>query len=383
MLLAILAAAVGAVVVIGYLLTVIDFLGRVRTFWRRHVLKRREPEAATKDDVARVEQAVDDLRSRLSKYLDGLPQATPEVRDPFQQGQRLQQAEQHEAAIAEFQKAFEVAENDSQRCALHILIGNSFLLLSRPAEAEGHYRQALAAAGRAKDPRGQAAALGGLGNVCSHRGQPGDLDKAEQHHKKALAIHQQIGDKLDQAQDLGNLGNVYFQRGQPGDPDKAEQHHKKALAIDEEVGNRLGQAQDLGNLGIVYFQRGQPGDLDKAEQHFKKALRISTEIGNRLGQAIVLGNLGLVYAERGELDKAEDRFKKALAIHEEIGNRLGQAQQLGNLGVLQAQRRNAPGALRYSREARRIFAEVGASAELRKTDEFIQVLEAAGSPTEP
>ena len=340
MLLAILAAAVGAVVVIGYLLTVIDFLGRVRTFWRRHVLKRREPEAATKDDVARVEQAVDDLRSRLSKYLDGLPQATPEVRDPFQQGQRLQQAEQHEAAIAEFQKAFEVAENDSQRCALHILIGNSFLLLSRPAEAEGHYRQALAAAGRAKDPRGQAAALGGLGNVCSHRGQPGDLDKAEQHHKKALAIHQQIGDKLDQAQDLGNLGNVYF-------------------------------------------QRGQPGDLDKAEQHFKKALRISTEIGNRLGQAIVLGNLGLVYAERGVLDKAEDRFKKALAIHEEIGNRLGQAQQLGNLGVLQAQRRNAPGALRYSREARRIFAEVGASAELRKTDEFIQVLEAAGSPTEP
>jgi len=315
----------------------------------------------------------------LNVYTDGLPQAEPEVRDPFEEGLRLQQDEQHQAAIAAFENAFAAAENDSQRCALHVLIGNSFLHLSRPTEAEGRYSEALQAAQRANDTKGQGAALGGLGNVYSHRGQPGDLDKAEQHHKKALAIHQQMGDKLDQAQDLGNLGNVYFLRGQPGDIDKAEQHHKKALAISRKMRNRLGEAQDLANLGSVYFQRDQPGDLDKAEQHFKKALQISREIGSTLGQATLLGNLGNVYAHRGEADRAEEHYKKALDIQGQIGDRLGQARQLGNLGLLHRDT-DRDQALRYLRQARRIFADIGASAQLKKTDEFVAGLEATIPP---
>jgi tetratricopeptide (TPR) repeat protein len=273
----------------------------------------------------------------VNVYYDGLPQAEPKVRDPFQEGRRLQEAGQHETAIAQFEKALALADNDSQRCALHILIGNSFIDLSRFPEAEGHYGEGLVLARRASDTQGQGAAFTGLGNVCLLRGGPGDLDKAEQHHKRALAISRKMR-------------------------------------------NPLGEAQDLANLGMVYFQRGQPGDLGRAEQHFKKALRISTEIGSSLGQAIVLGNLGLVYVRQGELDKAGDRFEKALAIHEEIGNRLGQAQQLGNLGLLQAQRGNAPLALDRLGRARDLFAQVGARAELEKTIANIKALERARPP---
>jgi tetratricopeptide (TPR) repeat protein len=189
--------------------------------------------------------------STVNVYYDGLPQAKGQVHDHFEEGERLQDADQHDAAIREFEKAFAAAENDRQRCALHLLIGNSFLLTSRLAEAEGRYREALDAAQRAED---------------------------------------------------------------------------------------------------------------------------------REGRAVALGNVGGVHYIRGELDKAEEHYKKALAIDEEIGNRLGQANQLRNLGVLQAQRGNAPDALRYLHDARRIFAEAGASADVDKTDRLIERLEGASPP---
>jgi len=287
----------------------------------------------------------------LNIYLDGLPEAKPEVRDPFEEGRRLQNAEQHEAAIAEFEKAFAAAKNDSQRCALHILIGNSLAALSRLPEAEGHYRQALAGAEKADDEEGQAAALGNLGLVYAARGQ---LDKAEEHLMKALAIHEEIGDRLGQGQDLGNLGTVYGRRGQLA---QAEEHHRRALAIDEEIGGRLGQAEDLANLGTVYAERGE---LDKAEEHHKKALAIFEETGNRLGQAQDLTNLGNIYDERGELDKAEEYHRRALAIDEEIDHRLRQAEGLVNLGLLAARRRDGHRARElFQQAAQTLLQQVG------------------------
>ena len=308
----------------------------------------------------------------VNVYYDGLPQAPPQVRDPFEEGERLQDAEQHEAAIAEFEKAFAAADNDSQRCALHTLIGNSFLHTSRLPEAEGRYREALGLARKAQNRDGEAAALMGLGLIYADKSQ---LAKAEEHYKRALAIHGEIGDRLGQANTLGNLGLVYRRRGEL---DKAEEHHKEALAIFEEIGNRLGQANDLGNLGLVYARQGE---LDKAEKHYKEALAIDEEIGNRLGQAAALANLGLVYARRGELDKAEQHSKKALAIEEEIGNRLGQAQNLGNLGVLAAERGQLDSARELLGQAQALYKETGAGGRGPETvREALEHLEATSPP---
>lgn len=169
----------------------------------------------------------------VNVYVDGLPRAGAPVRDPFEEGRRLQSAEQHESAIAEFEKAFAAAENDSQRCALHILIGNSFLTLTRIVQAESEYRQALDVAERSGDRKGAARALGNLGLIYRRIGK---LAKARAYHEKALRIDQDIGNKPGQGSTLGNLGLVYRQQG---DLDKAEEYHKKSLELHREIGNRL------------------------------------------------------------------------------------------------------------------------------------------------
>lgn len=246
----------------------------------------------------------------LNIYVDDLPQAKPEVRGHFQEGHRLSREERHEAAVLEFEKAFAAAENDSQRCALHILIGNSYCKLGRAPEAEGHYRHALDAAARAGDQKGRANALGNLGIVHESRR---ESDKAEEYHRSALAVFQEIGDPVGQAQALCNLGFVYTDRGEF---DRAEEHSKRALALFEGMGNLVGQAHALSGLGLIYLRRGE---LGKAEEFFKRALDIAEGMGEKLGQAILLSNLALVAERRAEPGKARYLLAGAKALYEALG----------------------------------------------------------------
>jgi len=188
----------------------------------------------------------------LNLYVDGLPQAAPAVRDRFEEGQRLQDAHEHDKAIAEFQAALATADTDSRRGALHLHMGISHYLSGRLPQAEGNYMEALRLFRAAADEEGRAAALGNLGLVYHDRG---DLAKAEEHHKQALEIDRRIDNPPGQAQDLGNLGNVYADRG---DLERAEEHYRQALEVFRRIDNPLGQANQLGNLGLLAEERGQP-----------------------------------------------------------------------------------------------------------------------------
>jgi tetratricopeptide (TPR) repeat protein len=310
----------------------------------------------------------------VNVYYDGLPQAKAAVRDPFEEGERLQGADQHEAAIAQFENAFAAAEDDSQRCALHIFVGNSLFHLSRLAEAEGRYREALHAAQRVNDSHGQAAALGGLGNVYAVRGDPRN---AEAHYRMGLEIDTRIENRPGQATALGNLGNVY---AEAGDLDKAEGYYKQALQMDRDIDNPLGQAKHLVNLGNIYAERGRPSDFRKAEKYLSQGLALYTNLESPRGQLAALGNLGSLYARRGQHGKARLTINKALDIARQIRDRLIEAQNLGNLGLLHRDTGDPDEALRYLREAHRIFAEVGASPELEKAGKLIARIEAATPP---
>jgi hypothetical protein len=65
------------------------------------------------------------VHGTLNYYADGLPQAAPEVRDHFEEGQRLQKAFKHEQAIPEFHATLATADTDARRGALHLYIGVS------------------------------------------------------------------------------------------------------------------------------------------------------------------------------------------------------------------------------------------------------------------
>ena len=206
-------------------------------------------------------------------YLDGLPDAPPKIRDPFLEGQRLEKESKYREAIRRYEQCFQAETTASEYTALHGLIGNCFFRLSELEEAEGHYREAEAAAKEAQDKEGLAAALGNIGNIYLTKG---DLDKALDYHQQALKINKEIGRKEGEASDLGNIGIIYKTKGEL---DKALDYHQQALNIDKEMGNREGEASNLGNIGLVYAEKGKP---DKALEYLEQALKIFERIGAKI-----------------------------------------------------------------------------------------------------
>jgi tetratricopeptide (TPR) repeat protein len=365
-------AAATAITIVAGTITIIAEL-----VWKpiRGLLHRHDPHVATTRDTDAIAQQIRELEGKIGRgaeYVDGLPEAVNEkLRAAYQEARLLQlegyaaqNAHKHKEAIEHFTRALELAENDSQRAALHILRGNSYASISEYGEAEADYQETLKLAERispAEDAaQARAVALGDLGLVYADRS---ELEKAEEHYKKALEIDREIGDRLGEAKDLDNLGTVYGQRGGPGDLAKAQEHFKQALETHREISDRRGEAAALGNLGIVYRRRGE---REKAEKHLTEALDIQRGIGDRLGEARQLGNLGNVYKDRGgpgDLDKAEKHYKRALEIDREIGNRRGEAADLGNLGLLYTERGDLVKAKEYFQQAQALYLEIGTGGE--------------------
>ena len=220
-----------------YVVAALVTIGTPSYFIIRWLVRRRRGTDSGRDVVRQiVEEAVRPIKdelSRVTEYLDGLPEAPPKIRDPFDEGRKLQRDNKYREAIKQYEACLQPETNDSQRAALHILIGNCFLSLSELAEAEGHYRQAEKVAKEVDDREGLAAALGNIGLIYQTKG---DLDKALDYHQQSLNIEREIGEKEGEASQLGNIGLIYCLKGEP---DRELEYLEKALKIFKEIGAKI------------------------------------------------------------------------------------------------------------------------------------------------
>jgi len=248
-----------ALTIFGIVLgSIIGIVGLVATIYFGSRALRQKANAPTEAVKKAVEEAIKPVReelARVAEYLDGLPDATPKIRDPFLDGQILEKEYKYSEAIKHYEACFQAETTASQRAALHILIGNCYARLSELEEAQGHYKEAEATARQAKDNEGRAIALGNIGIIYKTKG---ELDKALDYLKQSLKIDQEIGRRDGEAADLGNIGTIYATNGEL---DKALDYFQRSLKIDQEIGLREGEAADLGNIGIIYKTKGE---LDKA-----------------------------------------------------------------------------------------------------------------------
>jgi tetratricopeptide (TPR) repeat protein len=219
------------------------------------------------------------------------------------------------------------------------------------------------AAVAARDLRGQASALRGLGGVHSRMGDiPASLARlgealiiyrdlndwrgagralielgiaqrvagatADSHASltEALGIYQRLGDRLGEAAALNELSSV---RWQTGPISEAERHVLGALAIFRDLDNRQGQAAALLYLGNVQLTMGALAD---AEASFREA----GTIGVRLHHPVLVANsllyLGDVQRVAGQLDDARESLESAHKIYERISHLQGRATSLAYLG---------------------------------------------------
>lgn len=194
---------------------------------------------------------------------------------------------------------------------------------------------ALAAAKRAGDAAGEAAALDVLGLIHYNLG---DFRQAISCHTKALALARTEGDAAAEAGTLHNLGRASMHLG---DPSGATRYHEQALVINRRIGSRHGEAITLNYIGSAALALGQP---ETARSYTTRALRLAREIGARYVEVRSLNGLGLVHwaAHRSHgsvpgpccwwsvdhYRSAERYFREALDLAKEIGFSYGEASVL-------------------------------------------------------
>ena len=164
-------------------------------------------------------------------------EATEKTANLLTEAVELQRQRREREAIERFLTAYDMELPPVANAELHLLAGNGFARLSEFEQAEGQYRQALAATKEAGDPKGQANALAALAAVYESRG---DLAKAKDYLDQALAIidqalaiNDEIGAILVKAQTLVDLGRVAEKRD---DGKKAVALLEEAVALYEAAG---------------------------------------------------------------------------------------------------------------------------------------------------
>ncbi|MFO7637933.1 MAG: tetratricopeptide repeat protein, partial [bacterium] len=242
--------------------------------YRRTASKRQvevvQKDMATKDQVEGVRKdmcaRIDALSTALGAqlYADGLPTASPPVRDPFKLGLTAMERYKWDEAIGHFKDAAKHASG-TQLVALFNLIGICHYTPGRWPEALEDWEESERLARRFGDRKGEAAALGNIGVIWQNKG---ELDKALEYQEKALKVLEELGAKQEQASVLGNIGLIWQNKGEL---DKALGYQEKALKMRRELGMKLEEAQALGNIGLIWKGRGE---LDKALEYHEKSLAI-------------------------------------------------------------------------------------------------------------
>ena len=303
---------------------------------------------------------------RIFQYIDGLPQAKKEVKEPFEAAREALADYELDRAMMHLQLALKKADEPEQRTALLIIMGHAECNRGNYDSAMRDFEEALKIAKKSKDLAGQCWALNGLASIHYHTG---ELDKAERYHLEAIEIAR-FGNFDRAKQSLSaNLCNIGIVLKDKGHLEGALRSYQEALEIERRIGNPQGEASDLGNIGNVLFEQG---DLEGALRSHQEALKIHRRIGDPLGEAIDLGNIGLLLMDKGYLDEALLQHQEALDIHRRIGNPKGEAIVLGNIGLLLKDKGDLEGALRYMEQALVIFKKLGMPREINAVENNIK-----------
>jgi transcriptional regulator with XRE-family HTH domain/tetratricopeptide (TPR) repeat protein len=173
--------------------------------------------------------------------------------------------------------------------------------------------QALTAARRARDARGEAAVLLSLGHLHAIHGR---------HHaaldcwRAALAIFGRLGERIGWAMSLTAVALYRFDRA--AFPQRRRQA-EEALAVLGHDGGAGARACVLHCLGILHHNHGR---LQLARHYFEEALGLRRGLGSRRGEAELQYRLGVVLVKQGRDEEAATVLQRTLATMRQQGDRI-------------------------------------------------------------
>jgi adenylate cyclase len=231
----------------------------------------------------------------------------------------------NDAALDYFARLQPLLTEPREQVTMHLKRADILALIGQPAEAEAHYRPALALAETQDDPQGIAESLLGLGRWERSQGEYAD---AASHLLQSLALFETLPVGRGLAQTLVELSNVA--RAQ-GDYATERQRIEEAHQVYQDLHDTEGLAFCLQELGVNARHRG---DYPAAERLLEEALQISQAHTHTSRRAYTLNLLGYLHGVRQDYALAAQMLDESIAIFREIGNQWGVASGLNQLGYV-------------------------------------------------
>ncbi|WP_437502612.1 ATP-binding protein [Sorangium sp. So ce1099] len=244
-----------------------------------------------------------------------------------------------------------------QLAADPLVVARALAARGRARRLRGQAAAALEDLGRA---RAQAAALGAealLSGIVAdlgvlHHGRR-EMERAREHYEQALALHRALGDRRAEGRALGNLGALHHDERREAE---AAGYYERAIAIAAEIGDGRLEGIFSTNAGLLEQERGAPA---QARRRYERAAAILGEVGDLRLLAITLGNLGALHHEEGRLAEARACHGRAVALLREVGDRRSEAIALCRLGAALASLEEVEEAQRALGPAERLLAQLG------------------------
>lgn len=198
-------------------------------------------------------------------------------------------------------------------------------LIGQWEEAERIYRGLLEVTSGDKDRNEEAEILHDLCETIHYRGQYREcLSLAE----KSMEISVRTGDVRGQARALGMLGNVYSAWS---DYHRSLEYLKKMEKLAEGSGLEFLAADAQRKMGIAYFWLGDTG---QALECLEKSRRLAEQFNNPQFMGGIIHAIGLAHRERREFSRARPFLEESHRIFTRTGDLRSIGMALGNLAGL-------------------------------------------------
>ncbi len=196
-------------------------------------------------------------------------------------------------------------------------LGNIFLEVGKPAEAEIRFQTALELAWLLDDPRLAGHLANNLGVSACIRG---EVEEGYRLLNRALVSRDRVGDAKGYAETYHNLGMAARQMGRGAAASDYFRHAaiNAALAQDGTTAANV----DLGEAELYV----DLGELELARFHAARARESYTGTGDLLGVAEAGRVLGTIALQEGDLETAKKSCDSSIRLFQEHGSPLGEAE---------------------------------------------------------
>ncbi|BFP43467.1 hypothetical protein FGF1_43120 [Flavobacteriaceae bacterium GF1] len=217
------------------------------------------------------------------------------------------------------------------------------------------FKQALSISERIGFGDGKSAALIGLGNTNTRKG---NLAKGAEYLRLNIAFATEIKDSVGLASSYNNLGNIYNEQGEYK---AAMEAYTEAAKMNTQIGHEKHAAINMANMGMIYHKLE---NYENALAYFKKSDSLFVKLDFQAGRVFVMENMGIILRNQGKPDEALVLYRKVLESYDRLGQKRELSQIYSKIGNIYSDKMQSDKAVENYRRSLSIAREINDSIDM-------------------